>query len=48
MDAEANAKAGPCLSAAASKVKAYVILAHEELMIARHTQRILQNRGKHS
>jgi acetate kinase len=38
LDAEANARGGPCISTASSKVSAWVIPTDEELMIARHTQ----------
>ena len=38
LDAEANARGGPCISTASSKVSAWVIPTNEELMIARHTQ----------
>jgi acetate kinase len=37
----ANAQGGPRLSAARSKVSAWVIPTNEELMIARHTRRVL-------
>jgi len=40
-DAEANAAGKPCISAAHSRVSAWVIPTNEELMIARHTQRLL-------
>ncbi len=38
----ANARGGPCISAARSRVSAWTIPTNEELMIARHTQRLLQ------
>jgi acetate kinase len=41
LDAAANAKGGPCLTTARSRVAAWVIPTNEELMIARHTVRIL-------
>jgi acetate kinase len=42
IDADANAKGGPCISTADSRVSAWVIPTNEELMIARHTRRILK------
>ena len=42
LDAEANAARGPRLSTTASKVSAWVIPTNEELMIARHTRRVLE------
>ena len=41
MDAEANAGKGPRISTAGSRVSAWVIPTNEELMIARHTGRLL-------
>ena len=41
LDAGANAKGGPCISTAGSRVKAWVIPTNEELMIARHTSRVV-------
>lgn len=41
IDADANAKGGPCISTADSRVSAWVIPTNEELMIARHTRRLL-------
>jgi acetate kinase len=41
LDAAANARGGPGISAPGSRVRAWVIPANEELMIARHTQRVL-------
>jgi acetate kinase len=41
LDAQANAKRGPRLSTAASRVSAWVVPTNEELMIARHTGRLL-------
>ncbi|RPI46511.1 MAG: acetate/propionate family kinase [Betaproteobacteria bacterium] len=41
LDAAANAKGGPRISAAASRASAWVIPTNEELMIARHTQRLV-------
>ena len=40
LDAEANARGGPRISTASSKVSAWVIPTNEELMIARHTREI--------
>ena len=42
LDASANASGGPRISSATSKVSAWVIPTNEELMIARHTRRVLQ------
>jgi len=42
VDAEANARGGPRISAPNSKVSAWVIPTNEELMIARHTGRLLR------
>lgn len=42
LDEEANAKKGPRISTAQSKVSAWVIPTNEELMIARHTARLLR------
>jgi acetate kinase len=41
IDAKANAVRGPRISTAASRVEAWVIPTNEELMIARHTGRLL-------
>ena len=41
LDAEANARKGPRISKVGSKVSAWVIPTNEELMIARHTGRLL-------
>jgi acetate kinase len=41
IDPEANARKGPRLSSAQSRVSAWVIPTNEELMIARHTGRLL-------
>jgi len=41
LDPAANAKAGPRISTAASRVSAWVIPTNEELMIARHTRALL-------
>jgi acetate kinase len=41
LDAEANGKGGPRISAATSQVSAWVIPTNEELMIARHTRALV-------
>jgi acetate kinase len=41
LDAVANAKGQPCITTAQSRVTAWVIHTNEELLIARHTMRIL-------
>ncbi|MGO8969235.1 MAG: acetate/propionate family kinase [Myxococcaceae bacterium] len=41
LDAEANARNAPCISTAASAVQALVVPTDEELVIARHTVRVL-------
>jgi acetate kinase len=43
-DAAANARGGPRISAPAGRVTAWVVPTDEELMIARHTQRVLESR----
>ncbi len=40
-DAKANQRGGPCISAPGSKVSAWVIPTDEELIIARHTRRLV-------
>jgi acetate kinase len=42
LDAAANARNGPRISTAGSRVSAWVIPTNEELMIARHTRRLLE------
>jgi len=42
LDAGANARGGPRITAPSSRVPAYVIPTNEELMIARHTQRLIE------
>jgi acetate kinase len=42
LDAAANERKGPCISTAASRVSAWVIPTNEELMIARHTRRLIE------
>jgi acetate kinase len=44
LDAAANARGGPRISAAGSRVRAWVVPANEELMIARHTQSVLERK----
>jgi acetate kinase len=41
LDRAANEKGGPCISAQGSRVAAWVIPTNEELMIARHTRRLM-------
>jgi acetate kinase len=41
LDEAANERAGPRISTAASRVAVWVLPTDEELMIARHTQRLL-------
>jgi acetate kinase len=41
LDASANGSGGPRISSAASRVAAWAIPTNEELMIARHTERLL-------
>lgn len=43
LDAEANARQAPCISRAGSAVSAWVIPTNEELMIARHTLRLVSS-----
>lgn len=45
LDAEANAKGGPRITREGSRVACYVIPTDEELMIARHTLRVLRMHG---
>ncbi len=44
LDEDANNAGGPCISPSAGRVSAWVIPTNEELMIARHTQRLLKSR----
>jgi len=44
LDAEANTRGGPRISAANSRVSAWVIPTNEELMIARHTIELIRTR----
>ena len=48
LDAQANAKHGPRISSASSRVAAWVIPTNEELMIARHTRELLSNAKLHA
>jgi acetate kinase len=41
LDTAANSKSGPCITNAGSRVAAWVVPTNEELMIARHTMRVL-------
>ena len=45
LDRAANEKGGPRISAAGSRVTAWVIPTNEELMIAQHTQRLVARTG---
>jgi acetate kinase len=45
LDDVANAKGGPRISTANSRVAAWVIPTNEELMIARHTRRLVRQKG---
>ena len=45
LDPDANAKGGPLISRKGSRVACYVIPTDEELMIARHTLRVLRAQG---
>ncbi|MGB5762889.1 MAG: hypothetical protein WBM58_10120 [Sedimenticolaceae bacterium] len=42
LDTDANAAHGPRISAATSRTSAWVIPTNEELMIARHTRRLIE------
>ena len=46
LDETANESGRTCLSAAGSRVSAWVLPTDEELMIARHTRRVLRERGE--
>jgi acetate kinase len=50
LDADANRRGGPCISAAGSAVSAWVVPTNEELMIARHTLAVVTGapRGERS
>jgi acetate kinase len=43
LDPAANLTGGPCISTASSKVSVWVIPTNEELMIARHTRRVVDS-----
>jgi acetate kinase len=43
LDAAANASGGPRISAASSRVSVWVMPTNEELMIARHTRRVIES-----
>jgi acetate kinase len=45
LDLEANARGGPCITRPGSRASAWVIPTNEELMIARHTTRLLAARS---
>ena len=45
LDEAANERHGPCLSKPASKVSAWMLPTDEDLMIARHTLKLLSGRG---
>jgi acetate kinase len=42
LDPDANTKGGPCITTPRSRVTAWIIPTNEELMIARHTVRVLE------
>jgi acetate kinase len=44
LDEAANARGGPRISAAGSRVSAWVVPTNEELMIAQHTQRLMERK----
>jgi len=45
LDEKANAEGGPRISTAGSAVSSWVIPTDENLMIARHTRRLLDGEG---
>jgi acetate kinase len=45
LDEAANARGGPRISAQDSRVSAWVVPTNEELMIARHTRRVLERKS---
>jgi acetate kinase len=45
LDEDANARGGPCISRAGSRVSAWVVPTNEEAMIALHTRRVLGSRS---
>ena len=48
LDSAANATGGPRISTATSRVSAWTVPTNEELMIARHTDRVLTHQGSRS
>ena len=48
LDTQANAKHGPRISSASSRVAAWVVPTNEELMIARHTREVLSHAKLHA
>ena len=48
LDPDANAKHGPRISSATSRVAAWVVPTNEELMIARHTREVLRKIEQHA
>jgi acetate kinase len=48
LDEHANARHGPRISSASSRVAAWVVPTNEELMIARHTREVLQRAESHA
>ena len=48
LDPDANAKHGPRISSAMSRVAAWVVPTNEELMIARHTREVLRKIEQHA
>jgi acetate kinase len=48
LDTQANAKHGPRISTASSRVAAWVVPTNEELMIARHTREVLSHAKLHA
>lgn len=48
LDEEANARGGPCISTARSAASVYVVPTDENLMIARHTRKLLDKLGPQS
>jgi acetate kinase len=46
LDAKANARGGPLISAGDSRIPLYVVPTDEELMIAQHTASVLMRSGR--
>jgi acetate kinase len=46
LDEAANSRGGPCISLPTSKVSVWVIPTDENLLVARHTRRLLDSRMK--